>query len=87
MLIVDQAKATKFAWLEGADDTRAGQLWLAVRPPDAVAQDMPIVSETVESMLLDGLPAAEATKLIATLTGKGKIGTPTAGATPKEEAP
>jgi Flp pilus assembly protein CpaB len=73
MLVVDQAKATKLAWLGGTDDTRGGQVWLAVRPPDAVAQDVPIVSETPESMILDGLPAADATKLIATLQGKGRI--------------
>lgn len=81
MVVVDQAKATKLAWIGGTDDTRGGQVWLAVRPPDAVAQDVPIVSETPESMLLDGLPATEATRLIATLQGKGKIATsnPAAG--------
>jgi Flp pilus assembly protein CpaB len=87
MLVVDQAKATKFAWLGGTDDTRGGQVWLAVRPPDAVAQDVPIVSETPESMLLDGLPAAEATKLVATLTGKGKIVTAGPNASQNAEAP
>jgi Flp pilus assembly protein CpaB len=87
MLVVDQAKATKFAWIGGTDDTRGGQVWLAVRPPDAVAQDVPIVSETPESMLLDGLPAAEATKLIATLTGKGKIVTASPNASQNAEAP
>lgn len=87
MLVVDQAKATKFAWIGGADDSRGGQVWLAVRPPDAVAQDVPIVSETPESMLLDGLPAAEATKLIATLTGKGKIVTAGPNATQNAVAP
>jgi hypothetical protein len=58
-----------------------------VRPPDAVAQDVPIVSETPESMLLDGLPAAEATKLIATLTGKGKIITAGPNQSQNAEAP
>ncbi len=89
MVVVDQAKATKLAWLGGTDDTRGGQVWLAVRPPDAVAQDMPIVSETPESMILDGLPEAEATKLVATLQGKGRIltGSPTAGTSNQEEAP
>lgn len=87
MLVVDQAKATKFAWIGGTDNTRGGQVWLAVRPPDAVAQDVPIVSETAESMLLDGLPAVEATKLIATLTGKGKIVTASPNASQNAEAP
>ena len=87
MLVVDQAKATKFAWLGGTDDTRGGQVWLSVRPPDAVAQDVPIVSETPETMLLDGLPAAEATKLIATLTGKGKIITAGPNQSQNAEAP
>jgi Flp pilus assembly protein CpaB len=89
MLMVDQAKATKLAWLGGTDNTRGGQVWLAVRPPDAVAQDVPIVSETPESMILDGLPAADAQKLIATLQGKGRItSTNTAsGATQTAKAP
>lgn len=87
MLVVDQAKATKFAWLGGTDDTRGGQVWLAVRPPDAVAQDVPIVSETPESMILDGLPATEATKLIATLQGKGRIVTASPAASQNAEAP
>ena len=87
MLVVDQAKATKFAFLGGADDSRGGQVWLSVRPPDAVAQDVPIVTETPESMILDGLPAAEATKLIATLTGKGKIVTAGPNASQNAEAP
>ncbi len=87
MLVVDQAKATKFAWIGGTDNTRGGQVWLAVRPPDAVAQDVPIVSETPESMLFDGLPAAEATKLIATLTGKGKIVNPSPNASQNAVAP
>jgi Flp pilus assembly protein CpaB len=87
MLVVDQAKATKFAFLGGADDSRGGQVWLSVRPPDAVAQDVPIVTETPESMILDGLPAAEAQKLIATIQGKGKIITSTPSQSQNAEAP
>ena len=87
MLVVDQAKATKFAFLGGADDSRGGQVWLSVRPPDAVAQDVPIVTETPESMILDGLPAAEAQKLIATIQGKGKIVTSTPSQSQNAEAP
>ncbi len=87
MLVVDQAKATKFAFLGGADDSRGGQVWLVVRPPDAVAQDVPIVTETPESMILDGLPAAEAQKLIATIQGKGKIVTSTPSQSQNAEAP
>ena len=87
MLVVDQAKATKFAFLGGADDSRGGQVWLSVRPRDAVAQDVPIVTETPESMILDGLPAAEAQKLIATIQGKGKIITSSPSQSQNAEAP
>jgi pilus assembly protein CpaB len=67
-LAVDQRDATKFTWAQGAGDPGA-QLWIVARPPDAAAQDQPVVGETVTEMLTDGLSAAELAKLTAALKG------------------
>ena len=73
MIAVDQRVATKFTWAEGAGDQGA-QLWLAVRPPDASAEDESTVVETVNSMIFDNLTPSEITKLQAVLTPPTKAG-------------
>jgi pilus assembly protein CpaB len=65
MLAVDQKTAAKLAYVEGiGTNDSGGQLWLALRPPDAAAQEQPVAPQTLESMLLDDLPDAQVKALI-----------------------
>jgi pilus assembly protein CpaB len=65
MLAVDQKTAAKLAYLEGLGaNADGGQIWLALRPPDAAAQEQPVAPQTLESMLLDDLPDAQVKALI-----------------------
>jgi pilus assembly protein CpaB len=66
MLAVDQKTAAKLAYLEGLGQNGGGggQIWLALRPPDAAAQEQPVAPQTLESMLLDDLPDAQVKALI-----------------------
>jgi Flp pilus assembly protein CpaB len=73
MVAVSQQLASKMAWLDGVRDKPGAQVWFAVRPPDATAQDMPLTVETTTSMVTDGLALSQIQKLIAQLgtTGAG----------------
>jgi Flp pilus assembly protein CpaB len=59
-LAVAQNDATKIAFAETTPDTT--KVWFVVRPPEAVAQDLPLTIETLESMIADGESPAEIRK-------------------------
>ena len=63
MLAVSQADATKLAFTQTQPEN--AMLWFVVRPPEAVAQDMPMTIETLESMIADGETPAELKKKYA----------------------
>lgn len=62
-LALAQNDATKIAFAETTPDTT--KLWFVVRPPEAVAQDLPLTIETLESMIADGESPAELRKKYA----------------------
>jgi Flp pilus assembly protein CpaB len=62
-LAVAQNDATKVAFAQTTPDTT--KLWFVVRPPEAVAQDLPLTIETLESMIADGESPAELRKKYA----------------------
>jgi Flp pilus assembly protein CpaB len=62
-LAVAQNDATKIAFAETTPDTT--KLWFVVRPPEAVAQDLPLTIESLESMIADGESPAELRKKYA----------------------
>jgi Flp pilus assembly protein CpaB len=68
MVAVSQQIAAKFAWLNGNGNNPNGQIWMAIRPPDATAVDMPIIVEGTTSMLTDGLTPGQLAKLYAQVT-------------------
>ncbi len=59
-LAVPQNDATKLAFIETTPDNT--KIWFVVRPPEAVAQDLPLTIETLESMIADGESPAELKK-------------------------
>ncbi len=63
MLAVSQADAAKLAFTQTQPENAV--LWFVVRPPEAVAQDMPLTIETLESMIADGESPAELKKKFA----------------------
>ena len=87
MLVVDQAKATKFAWLAAPTTPAAARSGSPCARPTRSRRTCRSCPRPPESMILDGLPAAEATKLIATLPGKGKIVTTSPSQSQNAEAP
>ena len=62
-LAVSQSEAAKIALTQTAPDT--AKLWFVVRPPEAVAQDLPFTIESLESMIADGESPAELKKKYA----------------------
>jgi Flp pilus assembly protein CpaB len=74
MVAVSQQLATKFAWLNGVGTRNGGQVWFALRPPDASAQEMPTSVETVTSMVTDDLAASQIQKLLLQVGNKTQSG-------------
>jgi Flp pilus assembly protein CpaB len=70
MIALSQQLATKFAWLNGIRGQADGQVWFAIRPPDASAEEQPFVIETTTSMLVDGIGLDQVRKLMTQVTGK-----------------
>ena len=61
MVAVTQADATKIAFVEALKkgDSAAVVSWVAVRPPEGQASEMPITVENLKSMIEDGVPLNE----------------------------
>ena len=47
----------------GVGDSKGGQIWLAVRPPDDQAVDGTPHPEYIDKILTDGLPQADLAKI------------------------
>jgi len=67
LLAVDQKTAGKLVYVQGlggSNGNGGAQVWLALRPPASSAQDQPVDPQTLETMLLDDLPATQVKALL-----------------------